>query len=351
MRIPSLKIAADTLKKKVGLAKPPEQPSGLEFPQDGVDLARNERPVILLHGTLVEKEGIAAYRDFSLRQGHPVDHRTYPSITKGDPIEKSADLASRNINRARIEIAGRNVERLKDADAQALESFFQLDGNLYGTHDADADRARPLLAEVVSEVSGMLANDEALEETFSGKLKNLQTGLAERLSSAGVADEKAAKMAAELVDSVAPKAIVVGHSAGGYVGYTLAVNPESAPDQDPFTFDGGNGIAQMLVLSAPVGKGLPTPAPPGVLDLGFYNIDSKVLRPLEQLPGSQLALMNPLFNFGYHAWKGMAKQAFHVANFVTIGLTNPLIHKLRPSNAQVEENSDFFNTYLKDKPA
>lgn len=327
----------------------PKPPSGLDFPQDGVELARNERPVILLHGTLVEKEGIAAYRDFALRQGHPVDHRTYPSITKGHPIEKSADLASKNINAARMEIAARNLERLKDADAEQLERFFQLDANLYGAHDPDAEAAKPLLAELVTQVSQLLT-EPGLESSLSGRLNRIQDGLAEQLSQSGVASEKAHKMAAELVDSVAPKAIVVGHSAGGYVGYTMTVNPERTPDDDPFTYDGGNGIAEMLVLSSPVGKGLPKPAPPGILDLGFYNVDAKVLRPIESLPPSQLALMNPLFNFGYHAWKGLAKQAFHVANWVTLGLTNPLIHQVRPSNAQVEENSEFFNSYLKEKP-
>lgn len=336
-------------RKRSGAAAPEKPAEGLEFPRDGVELARNARPVILLHGTLVEKEGIAAYRDFSLRQGHPVDYRTYPSITKGNPIEESAVLASQNINRARMEIAGKNLEKLSGADSKKIESFFQLDANLYGAHDKDADAAQKLLSPLLDEVAGILKED-GLEHTFSGKLKDVQARLAGRLQSARVTDDKASKMAAELVDSLAPKAIVVGHSAGGYVGYTLTVNPELTPDKDPFTYDGGNGIAEMLSLSAPIGKGLPTPAPPGILGLGFYNVDANVLRPIENLPGSQLTLLNPLFNFGYHAWKGLAKQAFYVANYVTIGLTNPLTHKLRPSNAQVEENSEFFNSYLKDKP-
>lgn len=341
---------AEALGRRTRRSAPKEPSAGLEFPQDGVQLARNERPVILLHGTLVEKDGIAAYREFSLRHGHPVDHRTYSSITKGEAIEKSADLVSKNINAARMEIAGRNLERLEDAGAAKLAEFFQLDGDLYGSHDPDADAAKPLLSELLARVAAILAEGSGLQDTFSGKLRGIASDLAQRLEDRGVAPEKAAKMAAELVDSLAPKAIVVGHSAGGYVGYTMTLNPERTPDNDPFTYDGGNGIAEMLVLSSPVGKGLPRPAPPGILDLGFYNVDSKVLRPIENLPPSQLALMNPLFNFGYHAWKGLAKQAFHVANWVTIGLTNPLIHQLRPSNAQVEENSEFFNSYLKDKP-
>ncbi len=322
--------------------------SGLEFPQDGVDLARNSRPVILLHGTLVDKDGIAAYRDFALDNGHPVDHRTYSSITKGERIEKSADLASRNINLARQDIAERNLEKLQGADSAALDEFFALDGNLYGKRDKDAAAVRAALPGLLQDVSQVLGESD-LENTLSGRLKRVEEGLEQSLLAAGLNPAKADKTAAELLDSLAPKAIVIGHSAGGYVGYTLTVNPEETPDQDPFTFDGGNGVGEMLVLSSPVGQGLPTPAPPGVLDLGFYNFDKAFIRPFEQLPPASWMLANPAISAGYKALKNMTKQAYHAANWVSIGLLNPAVHQLRPGNEQVEEGSDFFNTYLKDK--
>lgn len=322
--------------------------SGLEFPQDGVDLARNGRPVVLLHGTLVDKEGIAAYRDFALEHGHPVDHRTYPSITKGERIEKSADLASRNINLARQDIAERNLEKLQGADSAALDEFFALDGGLYGRQDKDAKTVRAALPGLLDEVSEALRQPD-LEQTLSGRLKRIENDLEGSLASAGLNPLKADKTAAELLDSIAPKAIVIGHSAGGYVGYALTVNPEVTPDSDPFTFDGGNGVGEMLVLSSPVGQGLATPAPPGVLDLGFYNFDKTFIRPFEQLPPASWMLANPIVSANYKALKNLTKQAYHAANWVSIGLLNPAVHQVRPGNKQVEENSEFFNSYLKDK--
>jgi pimeloyl-ACP methyl ester carboxylesterase len=336
------------IKRAANPTRSKKEEAGLEFPKDDVQLARNDRPVVLLHGTLVEKDSIAAYRDFALRQGHPVDHKTYPSITKGQPIEKSADLASKSINRARLQLAERNIERLQGADAKALDEFFQLDANLYGSKDADADKVRTVFTPLLADVAAILGQPK-LEDTFSGKLKVVEDNLEQQLKEAGISPGKANKIAAELLDSVAPKALVVGHSAGGYVGYALTVNPELEPDNDPFTYDGGNGVAEMRVLSAPIGAGLPVPAPPGILDLGFYNVDSKVLRPIENSPPYQLAFLNPLFYAGYHAFKGLSKQAFQVANLVALGMANPVIKQIRPGNAQVEENSEFFNTYLKDK--
>ncbi len=328
----------------------PRKGEGLEFPSDSVELARNNRPVILLHGTLVEKEGISAYRDFALRQGHPVDYRTYQSITQGREIEKSAELASVTINRARAEIAEKNVAALSGASDQELSQFFALDGDLYkGAHDADSETIKGLLPSLVGDVAGLLAKPKEIDTLFSGKLKGLQEDLETKLQAAGVAEEKGNKIAAELIDSIAPKAIVVGHSAGGYAGYALTVNPETTPDNDPFTFDGGNGVGEMIVISSPIKTGLPAPAPPGVLDLGFYQMDSKLLRPAEELPASQLALSNPFFNIGYQSLKALTKQAWHMSNYVALSMSSPLIYLARPGNAQVVEGSEFFNNYVKDK--
>ena len=349
MRIGSSNIADANANYRVGRAVRDSEPtSELEFPQDGVDLARNNRPVVLLHGTLVEKDGIAAYRDFALKSGHPVDHRTYPTITKGDRIEKSADLVSRNINLARQDLLERNLDKLQGADSKGLDEFFALDGNLYGKTDKDADVVRASLPGLIENVSQLLTESD-LQQTLSGRLKRVEEELQESLTTAGVDPRKADKTAAELLDSLAPKAIVVGHSAGGYVGYALTVNPEETPDTDPFTFDGGNGVGEMVVLSSPVGQGLPTPAPPGVLDLGFYNFDKAFIRPFEQLPPASWMLANPLIGANYKALKNMTKQAYHVANWVSIGLLNPAVHQVRPGNKQVEANSEFFNSYLKDK--
>ena len=101
--------------------------SVLEYPRDNVEISRNSRPVVLLHGTLVEKDGIAAYRDYALRNGHPVNHRTYQSITKGARIEESTELASQQVNLSRAEVTERNLKALAGLDRPALQQALSLD--------------------------------------------------------------------------------------------------------------------------------------------------------------------------------------------------------------------------------
>ena len=324
---------------------------GLLFPNDDVEPARNNRPVVLLHGTLVEKEGIEAFREFALRSGHPVSHQTYSSITKGARIEESSDLASREINFSRAEVAAQNVAALSSLDRPALQQAFQLAPDLYGSHDSSVDIILDKLPHLLQSVQDLLNGpQEEIGSLLSGRLMRLETDFTKQLESAGVERRKARGAAREVLDTIAPKAVVIGHSAGGFVAHNLVVNPETRPDDDPFTYDGGNGIAEALILSSPIEKGLSKPAPPGVSELPFYNFEKSVLRPVEKLPGSQLMLMNPLMNALYQANKSWLK-SLSAANFMlSASLTSPLTYLARPGNQQVEEGSEFFQTYMKDKP-
>ena len=324
--------------------------SVLEYPADGVELARNNRPVVLLHGTLVTKDGIEAYRDFALKSGHPVNHRDYPSITQGEAIEKSTEIASVEVNRSRAEVARHNLARLQGADEAEVHEFFQLDGELYGSQDAD-------LGAVGKAIPGLLAATETLlrqspreiDSKFSRQIRAIQTQLGESLESAGLGPEKAGRVASELVDTIAPKVVLIGHSAGGFVAHTMTVNPETSQGEDDFSYDGGLGVGELILLSSPIGQGLPSPAPPGVLELPFYNFDSKVLRPLEDLPMVKLARLNPLTDFIYNSNKSILKTASAFSSFVSFGLTSPLVHLARPGYEQVEEGSEFFQKYVKNK--
>jgi hypothetical protein len=328
----------------------PKPASVLEYPQDDVELSRNSRPVVLLHGTLVEKEGIAAYRDYALRSGHPVNYRTYQSITDGDRLEKSTEFASRQVNLSRAEVATKNVERLSEMNRNELRAAFSLNGDLYGQPDPDVEAILDRAPDIVSGVGDLLKQPEAsLASSLSGQLKTLEQDYASKLRTDGLSPQKAKAVVRELVDTVAPKAIVVGHSAGGVVAYTLAVNPEETPDADPYTYDGGNGLGEVVVLSAPINKGLPKPAPPGVADLPFYNYDSQVLRPLEQLPPYSLLLSNPIVDFAYGQTKGLLESSSRLGFMMAATLTSPLTHLLRPGNEQVEENSSFFQQYIQNK--
>ncbi|MCA9777279.1 MAG: hypothetical protein KC800_11200 [Candidatus Eremiobacteraeota bacterium] len=322
----------------------------LEYPRDNVEVSRNSRPVVLLHGTLVEKDGIAAYKDYALRTGHPVNHRTYQSITKGDRIEESTELASRQVNLSRAEIAQSNVKTMSAMDRSELKKALSIDGNLYGAPDPEADRVLDEAPALIKDIGELLGQPtEEIAKSLSGQLKKLESRFAERLVKKGMDEKKSEAVSRELVDTVAPRAIVVGHSAGGYVAYTLAVNPEVTPDNNPFTYDGGNGVGEVVVLSAPIKSGLPKPAPPGVADLPFYNWESNFLRPLEELPPTQLLLANPVVDFAYDKSKALLRSASRLGFMVTATLTSPITHLLRPGNEQVEEGSSFFRNYVENK--
>lgn len=323
----------------------------LEYPVDSVEPARNNRPVVLLHGTLVDKDGIEAYRDFALQNGHPVNHKTYDSITKGHRIEHSTELASREVNLSRAEVASRNLASLAKLDRPALQDFLKLDSHLYGEVDQSVELTMDQVPGVLERLEGILAQpEEQLAQGLSGQIQELESEMASQLTTAGVSQGKAKAIAREVIDSFAPKAILIGHSAGGYVAHNMVVNPEIQPDNDAFTYDGGNGVAEALVISSPVEKGLSKPAPPGIAELPFYNYEKNVLRPLEAFPTSQLAMMNPFLNAAYTMNKSWFRSLSATNFMLAASLTSPITYATRPGNQQVEEGSDFFKTYIQGKP-
>ena len=332
------------------VARSSQPASVLEYPADGVEPARNNRPVVLLHGTLVKKDAIEAYRDFALQSGHPVNHRNYSSITNGEAIEKSTEIASVQVNRSRAEVARHNLARLQGADDAQLQDFFQLDGGLYGSDDPDLTAITQALPELLNATQALLQqSSQEIDSQFSRQVRSTQMELGQNLEKAGISSEKARQIASELVDTIAPKVVLIGHSAGGFVAHTMTVNPEVSPGDDPFSYDGGLGVGELILLSSPVGQGLPSPAPPGVLELPFYNFDSKVLRPLENTPLVKLARLNPFTDFIYNSNKSLLKTASALSAFVSFGLTSPLVHLAKPGYEQVVEGSAFFEKYLLDK--
>lgn len=324
---------------------------GLEFPADSVESARNNRPVVLLHGTLVEKDGIAAYRDFALRSGHPVSHETYQSITKGHRIEESTEIASKEVNLSRAEVAQRNVETLKGLNPTELAKRFRLNPSLYGKEDPSVSKTVEHLPELIGQVESLLGQSQTKVGTsLSGDLSRLESSFASDLKKAGVSESKASGIAREVLDTIAPKAILIGHSAGGFVAHNMVVNPETTPDDNPFTYDGGMGIGEAIIISSPVEKGLSKPAPSGIAGLPFYNFEKNVLRPIEKLPASRLAMLNPIVSTLYAANKSFLKTMSAASFMVTASLMAPATYLARPGNEQVEEGSEFFETYIKDKP-
>ncbi|MBT9589272.1 hypothetical protein IV102_38455 [bacterium] len=314
----------------------PSSRRGLEYPAEQVAAARHDRPVVIVHGTLVDKESITAYRDYALKTGHPVDLRTYKSVQDGGRIEDSARQVAGHVNQARQELAQTHLDELKGASPLELQGFFQVDSS---------PRGQIVTAELpwlLEQVSAAVASTDNL----SYQLQQVEQRLAQRLGGQEWAD----KAAAQMVDCLAPKATLVGHSAGGFVAYAVAVNPRSPGSSPDLSYDGGLGVGQVVVLSSPIGKGMSFPAPPGLAEMPFYNLDSKVLRPLESTPPMQLASLNPFFAFNYALSKSATKMAYTVGTQLATAMAVPLIYAMKPGYEEVSGFSNFFKECIQGKP-
>ncbi|MFN8610377.1 MAG: alpha/beta fold hydrolase [Vulcanimicrobiota bacterium] len=307
----------------------------LQYPKANVPPARHERPVVIVHGTLVDKQSIEAYKDYALETGHPVDWRDYKGITEGALLEESAQEVSQNINQARQELARTHLAELQGGDPAR---FFQVDDSARG------QKVRENLDWLVQKATAEVTNPDIA--TFSSRLNKLQGQLQERLG----AGDWTGKAAAHLIDCLAPKATLVGHSAGGFIAYALALNPEDGKKSKFPKYDGGLGVGEVVVLSSPVGKGMNYPAPPGLAELPFYQFDSKVLRPLEETPAMQLAQLNPFFKMGYALSKTASKTAWAVATQLNTALMSPYIFTTKPGYEEVTGFSSFFKDCVQGKP-
>ena len=99
----------------------------LEYPQSDVAPARHERPVVIVHGTLVDKKSIEAYRDYALKTGHPVDWQDYQGITDGALLQDSARQVSHNVNQARQELARTHLADIQGRIAELQRMASELE--------------------------------------------------------------------------------------------------------------------------------------------------------------------------------------------------------------------------------
>ena len=310
----------------------------LEYPQSDVAPARHERPVVIVHGTLVDKKSIEAYRDYALKTGHPVDWQDYQGITDGALLQDSARQVSHNVNQARQELARTHLAELQGADPARLARFFQCDDSVRGRKVAEN------LEWFVQKAAAEVTSPDT--DTLSSRLKKLEGQLEKRLGG----EEWTAKAAAHVTDCLAPKATLVGHSAGGYVAYALALNPEDGKKSKFPKYDGGLGVGEVVVLSSPIGKGMNFPAPPGLAELPFYQmVESPILQPLEASPLMKLAELNPFFKMGYALSKTATQTAWAMATQMNTALLSPVIFAQKPGYEQVTGFSSFFKESIKGK--
>ncbi len=332
--------------------------STLVRPRPDVKTARNNAPVVIVHGTLREKDSIADYLHAALESGHPTDLSTCLSIKEGKEIQKSGQLVSRRINNSRMELARENVETIKsfNGDQEKIKKFFLMEDDLYGKAETGVDQITGLIPGVAGKMDEILNLDgHELADSFSLRTSQVEEQLAKQVEKTDFARDMnpkqrgkvCKKVAEEIMDTIAPRAILVGHSMGGFVNHIVALNPQKEiSDGNPFTYDGGNGISTVMHLSAPVGGGVTSPLPKGLANFYYDMAERHFFDPLEQTPGMQLAMMNPFFTMWYAAGKEMTRQNYKTASKAGASFVTPAIHAQKPGYGQISEGSDFIKTYL-----
>lgn len=316
--------------------------------------ARNETPVVIVHGTGFGEESISAYKNAALQTGHPAELTTYTTIKDGEPMQESGQLISKNINSSRIAVSEKHLKDLSSLknEPEGLKEYFGMSSEFYGSHDERVDRVVSLIPGVIDKMEDLLkADKDQLLETFSGNTKEIEKSLAEQVRKAGYSDKKVAqKVAEEIMDVIVPKAVLVGHSMGGFVSYTLALNPkEKTGDKSDFTYDGANGVSTVITLSSPVGKGVNKTLPSGLANYAYTLLEKNVLDPMETFPGMQFSMVNPFFNMWYSYNKELTKEMYKNSALIGSVYMNPIIHLMKPGYEQITDGSDFIKKYVNDK--
>jgi len=321
-----------------------------------VSRARNNEPIVIVHGTMATETSIQKYKDAAVESGHPTDLYTYCSIKEGEPLQKSGQLISEHINTTRIESVKRELERLEPYrdDPLMMKQLLSMGNDLYGEPDPKVDALIALVPGVMNRLEALLKKDpRVLAGTYSRATKEIEEQLAEEVAGTGFGDgdkKIAAKVAAELMDTISPKVVLLGHSMGGFVSYTIALNPRGKGEEENiFTYDGGNGVSSVITLSSPVGKGVPDPLPWGLETLTYDLVDKNMLQPLEKTPAMQIAEMNPFFAAGYAFNKALLKEAMRQSMIATTSMTSPMIWAMKPGVEQITEGSQFIRNYVEGK--
>jgi len=326
-------------------------------------MTRNHTPAVIVHGTRRDRKSVQSFREPLLQAGFPVDLRTYTSLKDGAPLQESGQHLSATINEDRIKIASTHMAELKKfgGNSEKLRAFLDMDDNLYGTPDRTTDAIAALIPGVIDQIDNTLKLDpRELTRSFSLRIKQIEDRLALDVLQTGFGAEHSPekrsevckKVSAEILDSIAPKAVVIGHSMGGFVLFAMTVNPTvDLSDNDAFHYDAGHGIATTICLSSPVKSGVTRPLPPGLANQSFDTFDQLLLSPIENTPGMHLALLNPFFA----TWYALEKQALKTMAATMVqgiagSVTNPLVYLQCPGVEQISEGSDFIKNYIQGRP-
>lgn len=337
----------------------PVRMMAVTFPPKGAPTPRNAAPVVLVHGTRAEAVDIQDYHGAALQLGHASDLSTYPPVRDGRPIAESATMVTEKINEARVAVARRNLEAFEPLlrDPARLREAFEFDSGL--SADPAAERIAGLLPEAVQGVRALVdAPEEERRSSFSTRARGLTERLAGKVAETGFGAAETPerrsmlcrKVALEIVETLAPRAILIGHSMGGFVAWSMVVNPQEPGGGRDFSSDGGNGVSLAVLLSSPIAKGLKHPLPPGLRDWPFDLLDRHLLTPLENMPPGSLIAQNPLTGPMYRFNKSVLKTVMGLQNQFWTALATPFLFAEHPGYPQVMEGSEFLREQLAGRP-
>ena len=357
----SIKSDASAPKKESKTKKNSSIYKALEQPSGKIE-ARNRTPVVIVHGTMSTDKRMINYKDAAQGTGHPVDLQTFITIKDGHKLEESGHIVSQQINEDRVQATKLNLQDLKGIknNPDRLKEYFKMDANLYGDKDNNVNKIAKFIPGVIDEVDSLLKMPQSeLNESFSTRMLGIENKLTDKISGTGFGsqevngkkrDEMCAKVSREIINSIAPRVILVGHSMGGFLSYTMALNPKESPeDNNPFRYDGGNGISTLMTLSSPIKSGTRAPLPRALYGLSYDLLERHYLNPMENTPGMQFAMLNPFFAAWYSTSKAMTKQMHRMGMEMSTRMMTPMIHAKSPGYKQIEEGSDFIKEHVKDK--
>lgn len=309
-----------------------------------------KNPIIFVHGTTLSKESIEPYYKAMKKSGFKAHLECYPTITRGDRIEKSGLEVSKTVNNKRIAQTSSNLKalnKIKD-DPAKLKTFFGITSSY-----SQINKIVDLLPEVIEKIDSLMSQPD-LNLNFSTNTKLIEDQLTEKIRQTNFGNQNpdnkdllCKKISERIMNVIAPKAMLVGHSMGGFVSYAIALNPkEGLNDDNPYRYDAGNGIATVMTLCAPIKSGVPTPLPPTFSNLAWDLIEEDYFSKMNEYVDKY---SDPVTSFWYNMWKGFSKLTLKSTSDTMAQGLNEQIYKFKPGFKQITEGSDFIKNYIKDK--
>ncbi|MFA6989313.1 MAG: hypothetical protein WC197_04520 [Candidatus Gastranaerophilaceae bacterium] len=314
----------------------------------------HDNPYVLVHGTIVKDDSLFKLRDVLKPYVHSIDLTPYPMLTNGEPLEKSAREISKNINKSRISVTQEKLEQLKNIkdNHEELKKYFGINTDFCGVqNNGDVNKIVKLIPNTINEIEAITKiNKKDLLGSFSTRIKEVKENLAANIKKTDFGnwnpadkDKLCDKVAEEMIDTIAPKAVVIGHSMGGTAAHLIAVNPKKdLADNSPDTYDAGNGVSTFISLSSPVEQGVKIDSD-GMKNARYDWVNENWIKPFEDFYGGLLSV-NPGYEIGKALFKGNCRAYSNSKDIEPI--QQKLQQNLVPGLQQITRDSEFMKKYF-----